>query len=126
MKRIWIALILLGMVLAVCGGGRLYLHRQTDRMLDVLDRLEVAYNQGDTVAAARIAEEYSRTCRQITNVMDCFVPHDEVSPCRETAALLPALIRQGGEEELRMELARMREQLWHLMQVDDPLWGNIL
>ena len=42
-----------------------------------------------------------------------------------TAAMLPALLQHGGEEELRMELARIREQLRHLRIIDDPLPENL-
>ena len=126
MKRIWIALALLGMVVSICIGGRIYLHRQAEQMEAILDRLEVAYNEGDTVAAHRIAEEFAHRFRHIGRTLDSFVPHDPLSETRETAAMLPALIRSGGEEELRMELARLREQLRHLRDIDDPSMENIL
>ena len=126
MKRIWIALALLAVTLAMCFLTQMFQHRQMSRMLEALDRLEDVYNAGDRADATKIAEEFNRRYQRITGIMDSYVAHNDLAPSRETAALLPVLIRQGGEEELQMELARLREQISHLQNIDDPLPENIL
>lgn len=126
MKRIWIALALLAVTLAMCFLTQMFQHRQMSRMLEALDRLEDIYNTGDRADATKIAEEFNRRYQRITGIMDCYVAHNDLAASRETAALLPVLIRQGGEEELQMELARLREQISHLQNIDDPLPENIL
>ena len=125
MKRIWIALALLAVTLAICFFTQSFQHRQMDRMLEILDRLEAAYSADDIPLAAAIAEEFNSRYQRIADIMDGYVAHDDLAESRETAAILPALLRQGGEEELHMELARIREQLRHLRIIDDPLPENI-
>ena len=125
MKRIWIALALLAVTLAMCFLTQMFQHRQMSRMLEALDRLEDVYNAGDRAGATKIAEEFNRRYQRITGIMDCYVAHNDLAASRETAALLPVLIRQGGEEELQMELARLREQMGHLQNIDVPLPENI-
>lgn len=126
MKRIWIALALLAVTLVMCFLTQAFQHRQMGRMLADLDRLEEVYNAGDRAAAVKIAEEINRNYQRITSIMDCYVAHNDLAASQETAALLPVLIQQGGEEELQMELARLREQIGYLQDIDDPLPENIL
>ena len=126
MKRLYIALFLLVAVAAVCVFSQHYQHRQLDRMLTRLEQIERAADQGDLIHASELAKtfatDYQRTCDHIS----CYVAHSELRESRETAALLPALLRRNSEEEFHMELQRLRAQLLYLQQVDDPLLQNIL
>ena len=126
MKRLWFGVGLLLAVVGLCVGTQRYLYRQTAVLLSYLDRLEENYRAGDEAAAAdwarRIAEEYE----QRTAPMDCFLAHSDLEDSRETAVLLPAVLEQDGREELLMEIARLREQLEHLRNIDSPNWRNVL
>lgn len=126
MKRLWIAAALLLVTAALCVTTTLYQHRQIDRLLNTLGRLEQAYTAGDTEAAHRLAEELVADYERVGRVLYCFVPHEELAESQETVAVLPALLRQGGEEEFKMELARLREQFGYLRSVDDATVWNIL
>ena len=126
MKRLWIAVALLGIAAGLCLGASLYQHRQIDRMLGTLDRLEQAYTQGDIATAQRLADQLYRDYEAVGRVLYCFIAHSSLENSQETVALLPALLRQGKQEELEMEIARLREQLRYLSTLDDPLWENIL
>ena len=126
MKRLWFGVALMLAVVGLCVGTQLHLYRQTKVLLCYLDELEQSYREGDETAAAhwaqRIAEEYE----QRTAPMDCFLSHRDLEGGRETAVLLPAVLEQDGREELLMEIARLREQLEHLRQIDRPTWRNVL
>lgn len=126
MKRLYIALLLLVAVATACFFSHRYLHRQTARMLHALQHIEEQYRNGDTASAIALAEQFAADYQQVSDRISCYVSHSELRESRETAALLPTLMRNGGEEELWMELARLRSQLHHLRQVDDPTLQNIL
>lgn len=126
MKRLYIALSLLAAVAAVCVGSHRYQHRQIDRMLHRLEQIETAARNGDTDHAAQLAETFSADYRKISDCISCYVPHGELRESRETAALLPSLLRQSNQDELWMELARLRSQFKYIQQVDDPSLQNIL
>jgi len=126
MKRLWVAAVLLCVAAGLCLSASLYQHRQIDRMLDTLDRLETAYNNENTAEAYRFAECLVREYRAVGRVLYCFIAHSDLAASQETVTLLPALLQHGGQEELTMEIARLREQLLHLREIDDPLWQNIL
>lgn len=126
MKRLYTALLLLVAVTIVCVLSHRYLHRQTDRMLDTLQHIETLYRSGDTASAVTLAERFAEEYQRVSDHISCYVAHSELRESRETAALLPTLLRANSDEELWMELARLRSQLQYLRQVDDPLLQNIL
>lgn len=126
MKRLWIAVALLVLAVGLCLAASLYQHHHLDRMLDTLTLLEDTYTAGNTAEARRIAAQLAADFKAVGRVLYCFIAHDDLAESQETVTLLPALIRQGGQEEWEMEIARLREQLLYLRNIDDPLWQNIL
>ncbi|MBR2319691.1 MAG: DUF4363 family protein [Clostridia bacterium] len=126
MKRLYIALLLLVAVVAVCVLSHSYLHRQIDRMLSHLDSIETLARAGDTHRAVQQAEEFSAAYQRVCDRISCYVAHNELRESRETAALLPTLLRRQNEDELWMELARLRSQLLYIRYVDNPNLQNIL
>lgn len=127
MRRLWVAVALLTLATGLCVGASLYQHRHIDQMLSSLERLEAAYTHGQTDQALTIAEQLANDYKAVGQVFYCFVAHSDLAESQETVALIPALLReQGPQEELKMEIARLREQLLHLRGIDDPLLQNIL
>ena len=126
MKRLYIAAALLAAVVVTCVVTHLYQHRQFDRMTATLDRIEETYRRGDADTAIRMAEAFAEEYQRVSNLISCYVPHGELRESRETAALLPTLLREDSEPELYMEMARLRSHLTYLRQLDDPLLRNIL
>lgn len=126
MKRIWCAAALIVATVGLCITVNRYQHRHIDRMLEQVDRLEQVYDSGDRDAARDLAADMAQEYEAVGRVLFCFVTHNEMADSQETVALLPALIDQQGEEELRMEIARLREQLTYLRGVDDLRLGNVL
>lgn len=126
MKRLWIAVGLLALAVGLCVSATLYQHRRIDGMLAQLEAMEQTFAAGDRDTARGMAAELAEDYEAIGAVLFCFVPHSDLADSQETVTMLPTLMERGGEEELRMEMARLREQLLYLRGVDDPLWRNIL
>ena len=126
MKRLYIAAVLLAAVAVLCALTHLYHRQQIDRMLIAIDRIEETYRLGDTDRAVKIAEDFAADYQHISDRISCYVPHGELRESRETAALLPTLLREGEREELFMEMTRLRAQLLYIRKVDDPTLQNIL
>jgi hypothetical protein len=126
MKRLWIAVALIGTVAGLCVITTAYQHRRTEDMLALVDAVEAAYEDGDIPAARRNAEELIAVYDGVCRIMMCYVTHSDIAESQETVRMLPALLEKGGGEEQKMEIARLREELTHLRQIDDPLPWNIL
>ena len=126
MKRLWIAAALLALVVGLCLTTEIYQHRRVEDTMALLDELEQAYDDGNLRQAQQTAEQLTQQYESVCRVLMCFTAHSDIAESQETAALLPTLLRQDGTEELKMEIARLREQLAYLRSVDDPLLWNIL
>lgn len=126
MKRLWIAAGLLCVVVGLCTVTTIYQHRRAEDMLALVDAVEEAYRQGDIPAARQAAQELLETYDSACRIMMCFTAHSDMAESQETVRLLPTLLQANGGEELGMEIARLREELTHLRNVDDPLLWNIL
>ncbi len=126
MKRLWLAVILLGFAVTLCIGSQLYQHRQMDILLAQLDELDKSYAAGDISRTTQIARQLAEEYRQRTALMDCYIAHGDLADSRETAALLPSILEQDNREEFLMETARLREQMEHLRGIEHPTFRNIL
>ena len=126
MKRLYIAVTLLVAVAGLCLLTHWSHHRQLDAMLTELEHIESLHHNGDSEGALHAAEAFTMDYQRLSNRISIYVPHGEIRESQETAAMLPALLREGSDEELAMEIARLRAQIKYLQQVDDPLLQNIL
>ena len=126
MKRLWIAVALLLTAVGLCVTCTAYQHRQIDRLLSTLEQIETAYAVGDGQQAHQLTRQLVADYQRVGQVLYCFVPHEDLADSQETVAMLPALLNQGGEEEFRMEIARLKEQFGYLRGVDDFRLENIL
>jgi len=126
MKRLWMALALLVMTVALCWVSGVYQRRQTDTLLAQLDRLEATYRRQDMEESRRLARELATELPGRTKWFLCFMSHDELAAPRETAAVLVACLEEENPEEFLLETARLRQQLRRLQEVDNLRWENVL
>lgn len=126
MKRLWIAAGLLVLVIGLCILTGQYRHHRMEDMLSLLEQLEHAYAAADIPQAEALAEKLAAEYETVCRIIMCYTAHSDIAESQETVMLLPRLLRQGGEEELAMEIARLREEFTYLLTIDDPLPWNIL
>lgn len=124
MKRLWLAAALLLAVVGLCVATQAYMRRQTDTLLSALEALEASYSEGDFADTRRLAKKLAEDYTRRTRLMYCFVAHSDLEDSRETVALLPALLEREQEDALA-EMARLREQLKHLREIDLPTPENV-
>lgn len=126
MKRLWLAGGIFAVILALCLSTLLYQQRQTDMLLDNLDAVLTAYDNGEDKRAYELAlaleDEYSRR----TRFFPCFMAHGDLIECRQSLAMLPSILKDGDAEEFHMESTRCRIQLERLATSELPTLQNIL
>ena len=126
MKRLWIAGAILAAVLTVCLLSSRHLSCETGILLDRLREVENAYDAGDIPRALDLAEQFREEYDRRTRLLPCFISHNELCSGRETAHILPAVLRQEDRSDFPVEAARCRTQLEHLQQLERPGLQNIL
>ena len=121
-------LIALGMLLTavLCVGSIIIMSRNTDYLLQSLDRMQESFDQGDMEACKQEARQFAKDFEEKTKMFPFFLRHADISRIEEIAIPLPVLIEQGDTQHFAAELVRCRSQLSKLSEMELPLAGNIL
>ena len=125
-KRMLIALGMLLLTAALCVGSIIIMSRNTDYLLQSLDRMQESFDQGDMEACKQEARQFAKDFEEKTKMFPFFLRHADISLIEEIAIPLPVLIEQGDTQHFAAELVRCRSQLSKLSEMELPLAGNIL
>ena len=126
MKRLWLAIALLGIVIGLCVTSLLYERHQTMRLLDSLDRLEEQCLDAEPQAARKAGQAFADEFSRRTKLFACFINHSTLTDCQNNVALLPAVLENAAPGERAVEIARCRVLLTALSEVERPNGQNIL
>lgn len=155
MKRVWIVVGLLILIIATGAVSILHLHYVTTDMIDSLDQFAVVLDkatggtgkapppEGDgadytdvklstQVGAAdqqemtRLASSFQRQWEKDETVLMHYIHHDELDSITATVARLQALARYGAIPELAAEVDRLRHLILHIYESQLPLIKNLL
>ncbi len=126
MKRMFIAL---GVLLGVTVLCIVSIHMQTsntDYLLTSLDRIQESFDRGELEECQRLVDRFAVDFEEKTKYFPFFLRHSDIARIEEIAVPLPVLLRQGDTQHFAAELARCRNQLQKLYEVELPLPENIL
>ncbi len=126
MKRLWLAGGIFAAIVTLCISTLLYQQRQVDILLDELDSVVAAFDDGDNARAHTLAQKLEKEYEHRTRLFPCFMAHGDLIECRESLSLLPSILKDGDAEEFHMESTRCRIMLERLAASELPTWQNIL
>lgn len=126
MKRLWLVGGIFVAILTLCLSTLLYEQRQVDILLDGLDGVITAFDDGDDARAYTLALALEEDYERRTRFFPYFMAHGDLIECRESLSLLPSILKDGDTEEFHMESTRCRIMLERLAASELPTWQNIL
>lgn len=126
MKRVLLAFALLTAVAAGCVLSIMTEKRTTDLLIDMTDRIEEAFDAEEFDRALTLTEEFTEEFTKRTKHFTFFMRHSDVSKIEENVITLPILLEAGDHEHFPAELARCRNQLDKLGELELPSFDNIL
>ena len=126
MKRLWIALLTLLFLLALCAAGKAAVTARVDAMLALLDRTQTAAAQGDLADAAKAAKDAEDYWLQNGVLLGSLLRHDEADGVSALLAELRAYAGTGDRDELLAVCAAAMRQLEHIREMESPLVQNVL
>lgn len=126
MKRIFIALGTLLVVMGICIFSIRMQTKNTQYLLDSLERIQESFDRGDWEQCQQETDKFARDFEEKTRVFPFFLRHSDITRIEEIAVPLPVLLEQGDTQHFAAELARCRNQLQKLYEVELPLLENIL
>ena len=122
MKRVLLAFALLAAVAAGCVLSIMTEKRTTDLLIDMTNRIEEAFDAEEFDRALTLTEEFTEEFTKRTKHFTFFMRHSDVSKI----ITLPILLEAGDHEHFPAELARCRNQLDKLGELELPSFDNIL
>ena len=126
MKKLWLGLGLLGILLAL-GLGVLGMLAERSRRTDAaLGRAAEAAEAGDMALALDRAGEALQYWQAATPGIDAVTSHEETDEIQRALAELLALAKSGKREEFLALCARLRVMTAHLAEMERPRWYNLL
>ncbi len=126
MKRVILAFVLLVIVAAGCLSSILIEKTTTDAMIEMIDRIEKTFYEDDFDQALTLTEEFSKEFVKRTKHFTFFMRHSDISKIEENVITLPILLQAGDHEHFPAELARCRNQIDKLGELELPTPDNIL
>ncbi len=126
MKRLWLVGGIFAVILTLCLSTLLYQQKQTDVLVDDLDAVIAAYDNGENARAYELAVALDNDYNRRTRFFPCFMAHGDLIECRQSLAMLPSILKDGDAEEFHMESTRCRIQLERLATSELPTLQNIL
>lgn len=126
MKRLWLVGGIFAAILILCVSTLLYQQRQMDILLDELDGVIAAFDDGDNARAYTLSLALEQDYERRTRFFPCFMAHGDLIECRESLSLLPSILKDGDTEEFHMESTRCRTMFERLAKSELPIIENIL
>lgn len=126
MKRVIVAIVLLVLVAGGCALSLYNERKNTDYLIALTEQIEEAFLAEDMERTQQLTDQFAEEFPERTRYFSFFMRHSDVTKIEENVIMLPILLETGDMEHFPAELARCRNQLDKLGELEVPLWENIL
>lgn len=125
MKRVWFAVVIIGVIGGVCAFSTRWQQRTLDKLETALSATEQLVENGDLKAALSSAKTFEQLCVESGERFAFLEQHGDSFTLKETASLLPTLLEQGELPLFFTEAARCRYCIEELRRERTPALNNI-
>ena len=126
MKRVILAFVLLAAVAAGCVFSIMTEKNTTDLLIGMTGEIEQAFDNEEYDRALELTGEFTQEFTKRTRHFTFFMRHSDITKIEENVIMLPILLEAGDHEHFPAELARCRNQLDKLGDLELPTFDNIL
>ena len=126
MKRLWIAVGILAVILSISGWSLYHLEVTTDQMGAELDTIAQTIAQQDFEKLQQQIETFLQNWDNHEQMLTRYIHRDELDTITDCVFRLSALERHGEYTELAVEIDRLRHLILHVRSCELPTFGNIL
>ena len=126
MKRAYVAVGILAVLVVACAVSTAYQRHQTDLLVSRIDTLIDRFQPEDPAAALADTEAFLREYEKQTAWFPLFSRHATLTDVQCELAALPVLLKKGEPMDYTVALWRCRERLCAFYRLELPLLENIL
>lgn len=125
MKRMWAALVLLGLIVTVCLIGIFHTQKVTAEMIQTVSMAKSAQQQGDKKKACSLSEKAGEDWRKAHRTLCIYMVHSRLEEIDQTLSTLPELCRNDAKDAFLSECDKGLTQFSYLTESEIPNLGNI-
>ncbi len=122
MRKLWLGLSILGVLLILCIGELSILNRQNCQITALLEQAFHA----DMEEAETISLRAKQCWEKSVSFIDTVMSHEETDEIRREFSDLLIFAREKSREDYLASCGRLLVMIQHLTEMERPLWQNIL
>lgn len=126
MKNLKTAVIILISLAVLITVSNIYLSRSSDNMAGIVSQAEKYASGGDTENAQSYLKDFQAKWEFHKHIYATFIEHEELDYANQSAAKLPALLKDDDKTEFLSECETLKTQLHHIEQTEQFSFDNIL
>lgn len=126
MRRLWAAIIVIALLLALCFIGAAAVTARADGLLVMLRQVRDAVAHGNDGEAVRCAERAESFWRENAVLLGSLLRHDEADGVTVQLAEIRAYALARDRDELLAVCAATESRLEHIREMEFPLLQNVL
>lgn len=126
MKRAWVAVSMLCLVIILCITGLIFTNRNISSIDDKIKEAYAAVSQEDFELAKQYSEEIDDLWQKHYRVFCTYIPHEKLELIDQSISTLQTNLAYEEYAQFSTELNRSSAQLNHLRDTEMPTLENIL
>lgn len=126
MKRLWVSVFLLILLLSVCWLGNAAANQAAAEMNRQLSYVKGELHSGNLSTALAASQSLGRQWENEHRKLCTFMPHGELTDIEETLSMLPALIQTGETGQAEAQCSLAEAQLNRLSESESVTLDNLL
>ena len=126
MKRVYVAVALLSVVIVGCVISIRLEEKHLTDMIETTKQMERCCEEGNTETAEKLANQLLSEFSEKTQTFALFLHHSVLKEIEESLIALPYHLRCGETDHFLSEAARCRLLLETQLETEKPTWENIL
>jgi len=126
MKRIWVSIIILILLISVCSLGAQASQTHTDHILSTITALKDTAESGEEERAVSMSVALIDEWEESHRVLCMYMSHNRLEAIDDTIAALPSLLRGGERAQFTAECERAAAQIRQLTVTEQFSLENIL
>ncbi|NLN81246.1 MAG: DUF4363 family protein [Clostridiales bacterium] len=126
MKRVYAAIGILLAVAVLCVTTLKFQSNNIKELILIVEKIEDAYKKDDIESCIELSYEFAEKYKTNTGTFPFFMRHSDVSKIEETIVTLPIMLKTDDIQHFAAELARCKNMLVNMADLEMPSLGNIM
>lgn len=126
MKRVWVALVMMCTVFALCITELIIANKMTDHLSETLEKAQNCVKEQQIEQALQYSDRVAEDWEHYHKILSMFLIHDRLEQIDQSLAVLDTNLKCEQYDDFLSEASRTTAQLEHIKDTELPTIQNIL